>query len=228
LIPLLETSAPARIISVSSGGMYTGVRPAGMHRVNDNAGALQPLSPELGQDHLGALCARVDSRSVELLTRRLQASSPRCRVSTRRQSCCYARLKRAPTRSFGSVPPPSQDADPAASGRTADSARPTARAGPRRHPRTANGSGLNASASAAGTTPNSGHCPFKPIGEPDGSLQRNRGNAASPRRRVRVPKRLLHDRAVRPRHHACGATRRRPDRGGHQVQTAGTLPRQRI
>src|SRR5271165_5642698 len=47
-----------------------------MHRVHHHAAALQPLGPQLGQDHLGALGARVDGRAVELLMRRLQVVDP--------------------------------------------------------------------------------------------------------------------------------------------------------
>ena len=43
-----------------------------MHRVNHDAGALQPLRPQLGQDHLGALGARVGGGAVELAMGALQ------------------------------------------------------------------------------------------------------------------------------------------------------------
>ena len=162
LIPLLQESAPARIINVSSGGMYT-------QRIS-----VDDLQSEHGQFDGPTAYARTKRAQViltELWAQRLAgtgvvvhamhpgwADTPGVRsslpASTRRHDHCSERPRRAPTRSSGSEPPPNRTTVPAGSGTTAGSAPRTCCHGRERRDRSASAYGRSASVSAAGRPPN--------------------------------------------------------------------------
>ncbi len=158
LTPLLKKSAPARIVNVSSGGMYT----QRIHVEDPQSargefdGATAYARSKRAQVILTEQWAqRLEGRRRHVYTRRIPAgpNTPGLRVLAatllrERRSGWPCTPWRAPTRSSGWAPRPSRHAAPAASGMTAENARRTACPGPRRAQRTVSGFGPSANDSA--------------------------------------------------------------------------------
>ena len=152
LLPLLRSSAPSRIVTVTSGGMYT-------QRLHDDD--LQMESGAFDGATAYARSKRAEVVLTELWAQRLEgtgvvvhamhpgwADTPGVRTSlptfTGSAGRCCARPSRAPTRSSGSRRPPSRRAAPAASGTTAADARRTVSRGRASQPTSARRCGRRA------------------------------------------------------------------------------------
>ena len=139
----LAEAAPARIVTVSSGGMYTqaldlddlqcrAASPTAARRSTPARSAPRSSSPRSGTAAWRAAGSPPTRCTPAGSTR--PASRPPSPASTASWARCCARPRRAPTRSSGSARPRSRCGDRAASGTTAGSGRSHACRAPARRP----------------------------------------------------------------------------------------------